>query len=163
MAIPVLILAALLLYFWPVLFPAKTVAEEPVMPPNTPVQIEAPAEAGVESHPAMPAPITAPAEPAVARPLPAPTVAPAAAAAAVAGVPLVFQASAVSWVQVSDAKGVVVFSKTLQPGESAQAQGQAPLKVVIGNASSTQVTVKNQAFDVQPFVVNNVAHFEIQP
>ena len=77
--------------------------------------------------------------------------------------PIELKSSAVSWVQITDAKGVVVFAKTLQAGEVAQTQGEPPLKLVVGNASNTQVMVKDRAFDFQPFVVNNVARFEIQP
>ena len=181
LAVPLLIVAALLLYFWLDLFPAKTVSEEPVMPPDAPVQMDAPQESG--SPASAPSPAPSPASAPASGPEPAAPSVPAAGSAAgsagagapahpltavtlpaeVTTLPLTFTASATSWVQVTDAMGKVVFSKTLQAGEVAQAQGLAPLKVVLGNASATQVSVKDRGFDFQSFVVSNVARFEVQP
>ena len=175
LAVPLLVIAALVLYFWGTWFPSQPASEEPAMPPDSPLQIEAPKEAGGQdaapssaapesAAPKSASPTSPPSSTEVAPqgspvkpPPPSPLLA--TANSAVVG----FTATATSWVQVRDATGKVVFSKTLQAGESGDAQGQAPLKVVLGNAGGTHVLVKNQTFDTQPFVVNNVARFEVQP
>lgn len=160
LAVPILVIAAFLLYFWGTWFPSQPAPEEPAMPPDSPLQMEAPKEAGgPDAAPAAPPTVAAPSisPPSASPKAPPPPLATANSAA------VAFTATATSWIQVSDATGQVVFSKTLQAGETADAQGQAPLKVVLGNAGGTHVLVKNQAFDTQPFVVNNIARFEIQP
>jgi len=170
LAVPLLVIAALMLYFWGTWFPSQPASEEPAMPPDSPLQIEAPKEAGGQdaappsAAPKSASPTSPPSSTEVApqgSPVKPPPPSPLLATANSAAVG--FTATATSWVQVSDATGKVVFSKTLQAGESGDAQGQAPLKVVLGNAGGTHVLVKNQAFDTQPFVVNNVARFEVQP
>jgi cytoskeleton protein RodZ len=169
LAVPLLVIAALMLYFWGTWFPSHPAPEEPAMPPDSPLQIEAPKEAGASSPTSSTsstedAPQGPPAKtPALAAPRASPPPSPSPLLATANSAAVGFTATATSWVQVSDATGKVVFSKTLQAGESADAQGQAPLKVVLGNAGGTHVLVKNQTFDTQPFVVNNVARFEVQP
>ena len=185
LAVPLLVIAALVLYFWGTWFPSQPASEEPAMPPDSPLQIEAPKEAGGQdaappsaapksASPTSPpsstevapqgSPVKPPALATPKAPPPPPTSPPPAPLLATANSAAVgFTATATSWVQVIDATGKVVFSKTLQAGESGDAQGQAPLKVVLGNAGGTHVLVKNQTFDTQPFVVNNVARFEVQP
>ena len=170
LAVPLLVIAALVLYFWGTWFPSQPASEEPAMPPDSPLQIEAPKEAGGQdaappsAAPKSASPTSPPSSTEVApqgSPVKPPPPSPLLATANSAAVG--FTATATSWVQVIDATGKVVFSKTLQAGESGDAQGQAPLKVVVGNAGGTHVLVKNQTFDTQPFVVNNVARFEVQP
>ena len=73
-----------------------------------------------------------------------------------------FSAKSESWVKVTDAKGVVVLSRTLQAGESASAIGLLPLNAVIGRANAMQVHVRGQALDLNPLTKNNVARFEVK-
>ena len=74
----------------------------------------------------------------------------------------IFSATAESWVKVTDAKGVVVLSRTLQAGESASAAGVPPLSAVIGRANAMQVQVRGQVLDLSPLTKNNVARFEVK-
>lgn len=99
--------------------------------------------------------------------------APAASAAVVAAVPaptpaqgaagiIVFTAKAESWVEVTDAKGVVVLRRTLAPGEAAGASGALPLAAVVGRVDATQVQVRGRPFDLGAVSRDNVARFEVK-
>ena len=66
-----------------------------------------------------------------------------------------------SWVKVKDAAGKVVLEKTLSKDESATAEGQLPLSVIVGNAKGTQVTVRGEPFDISS-TRDNVARFEVK-
>ena len=90
----------------------------------------------------------------------------AAAASAAGGQPangiVVFRTKAASWVEVTDAKGVVALRRILAAGESAAASGTLPLAVTIGSASATEVQVRGKAFDLAPVSRDNVARFEVR-
>lgn len=123
----------------------------------------APVVAGPVSAPvATPAPAS---PPVVSVATPAPAVAPAAAASAVAasadGV-LSFSASADSWIKVTDARGAVVLSRLLKPGESAGASGALPLSVVVGRADATRVQLRGRPMDLGPLTRENIARFEVK-
>ena len=47
---------------------------------------------------------------------------------------IAFSATGESWVKITDAKGVVVFGRTLRTGESAEASGALSLVAVVGRA-----------------------------
>lgn len=117
------------------------------------------------SAPVVAGPVSAPvATPAPASP-PVVSVAPAAAASAVAasadGV-LSFSASADSWIKVTDARGAVVLSRLLKPGESAGASGALPLSVVVGRADATRVQLRGRPMDLGPLTRENIARFEVK-
>lgn len=73
-----------------------------------------------------------------------------------------FSAKEASWINVTDAKGVTVLQRLLQPGEAAGAAGTLPLRVVVGKADAVQVQVRGQAFDLTPLAKSNVARFEVK-
>ncbi|MDE2416736.1 MAG: DUF4115 domain-containing protein [Burkholderiales bacterium] len=73
-----------------------------------------------------------------------------------------FRARASSWVEVTDAKGVVQLRKTLQSGEKAAASGDLPLSVVIGRADVTEVEVRGKQFALEAVAKENVARFEVK-
>lgn len=99
----------------------------------------------------------APAAPAVA---PAPAEA-AREAAAAAGI-VVFRTKGPSWVEVTDARGVVALRRLLAAGESAGVSGALPLSVTIGRASATEVQVRGKAFDLAAVSRDDVARFEVK-
>ncbi len=84
-----------------------------------------------------------------------------AAPAATTGI-IVFKAKGESWVEVTDAKGVVVLRRTLTTGEAAGATGALPLSAVVGRVDATQVQVRGQAFDLNAVSKDNVARFEVK-
>lgn len=159
--VTILIVAALAVLFWPVAVPQVAEPNRPEEPVATPAQ---PAAVGLVSGTAAAAiaPPTAAAGP-EASGMPAAS-AKADLPTAVAGSARVLRltASGVSWVEVLDAAGGVVYRGTLQAGDVVLADGQRPLKVTLGRADRVEVTVRGQAFDAVALARENVARFEVK-
>ena len=103
------------------------------------------------------------AAPAATSPVPPATTAAAAVAAPVpANGVVVFRAKGPSWIEVTDAKGVVRLRKLLDGGESGTATGALPLQVTVGRVDVTEVEVRGKAFDLRPVSRDNVARFEVK-
>ena len=75
---------------------------------------------------------------------------------------VVFKARGTSWVEVTDAKGVVQLRKTLFNGDTSGASGALPLSVVIGRADVTSVDVRGKPFSLATIARDNVARFEVK-
>lgn len=75
---------------------------------------------------------------------------------------LQFKARGTAWVQVTDAKGVQILSRTLQPGEVVGVAGAFPLAVVVGRVDLTSVELHGKPFDLSAVEQNNVARFEVK-
>jgi cytoskeleton protein RodZ len=67
-----------------------------------------------------------------------------------------------SWVEVVDAKGQMLVSRTLQPGESVGLDGALPFKVKIGNAQGAELTFRSQPVNLVPFTRDNVVRLELK-
>jgi cytoskeleton protein RodZ len=67
-----------------------------------------------------------------------------------------------SWMDVRDAKGQVLLSRMVQPGESVGLDGATPIRLTIGNAVATQLGYKGQAINIAPFTSGNVARLELR-
>ena len=67
-----------------------------------------------------------------------------------------------SWVEVTDARGQSLFSRTLQPGETVGLDGELPLKVKVGNASGTQLSFRGQQLDLAAYTRENIARVELK-
>jgi len=91
----------------------------------------------------------------------APAVVAAGPAAAASGI-IQFRASGPSWVEVTDAKGVVAMRKLLGAGETAGTSGALPLQVTIGRVDHTEVQVRGKPFDLKPVSKDNVARFDVK-
>jgi cytoskeleton protein RodZ len=162
-----LIVGAAVLYFVPASWLASL---QPASPASAPVATGAPTPdvpaSGTVSV-VLPAPTLAePAPPVASAPVVAvaPEVPPAASvpvAAAAAG-PLQVHAKAESWVEVQDARSRVLLARMLQPGESIALDGQAPLRLKIGNAGATEVVFRGQAQDLSASTRDNVARLELK-
>ena len=74
-----------------------------------------------------------------------------------------FKAKGAAWVQVTDAKGVQLISRTLASGESIGISGVLPFAVIVGRSDLTSVEVRGKSFDLNNISQNNVARFEIKP
>jgi cytoskeleton protein RodZ len=134
--------------------PAPSVPALPSSPAAanaTPVAL-APDAAASASMPAVALLTAAPAAPEVAA---VPT-----AATPASGI-VVFRTTGPSWVEVTDAKGVVAVKKVLEAGEAAAASGALPLRVTIGRVDATEVQVRGKPFDLRPVSRDNVARFEV--
>jgi len=173
LAVMGLLLAALVVAFWPASRSAPTEEAPPVALEKPAVPADAPAPVPVanpqvvtEANPPT-APVLAPVAEAPAKAASAPAAvvpAPVASSAAVAAVNAVmtFKATSTAWVRVTDSKGVLRLEKTLGAGESASAGGDLPLSVVVGNVGATAVEVRGQPYALDAFNKNNVARFEVK-
>ena len=61
---------------------------------------------------------------------------------------LMLQSRQPSWVEVTDAQGVLQLRKTLEAGEAVQLAGALPLSVVLGRADVVDVMVRGERLDV---------------
>lgn len=75
---------------------------------------------------------------------------------------VIFRTKGPSWVEVTDAKGVVAVRKLLTAGEAAGASGALPLQVTIGRVDYTSVEVRGKPFDLKAVSRDNVARFEVK-
>lgn len=161
--------------------PASTSTSSVMMSPPPAVEV-APAPAGdAASVPAANVPASAPTSsvsPNSTSPSPAGTVtaakavaAPQTAPSALAAPPaadakpsgaLQVRAIAESWVEVRDAHAKVLIARTVQAGEIVAIDGDAPLRVKIGNARATVVSYRGQALDLAANTQNNVARVELK-
>jgi cytoskeleton protein RodZ len=137
---------------------AAPVVPAPAMPAPTsaaPAPVPAPAPVAADSASSPPAP--AEAQGGVSSPVPANAL-----AALTGDTPLVLMFRGTSWVEVKDAKGAIVLSTIGYPGATHAVGGQPPFDVVLGNAEAVVVTWHGAAFDVVPFVKQNVAKFTVK-
>jgi cytoskeleton protein RodZ len=79
-----------------------------------------------------------------------------------AGDPLSLKAHGRTWVEVLDAKGVVVLRRNLENGERVSAGGHLPLSVVVGRADVTEVWVRGKVLETKAISQENVARFEVK-
>lgn len=143
--------------------PEVIIATPQANPPALePTLIEPAAAASAVALEVLPVPL------ANAVPAPAPTAstststpALAAAPAPAGAVPLVVKISAESWVEVVDARGQVLLSRTLRTGEEQSLAGLPPLKVKVGNVAGTEMLLRGSKVDLAGQSQNNVARLEL--
>jgi cytoskeleton protein RodZ len=133
--------------------PGVTVEVVPVDPAASASPAAVPA-----SEPSAP-PTAAPEAQAPAAP---PALAPSPQPASVSDAPVVVRTSAESWVEIQDARGRMLVSRLLAPGEELKLDGAFPMRVRIGNAEGTELRVRGEVFDMTPFRRENVARFDIR-
>lgn len=115
-------------------------------PPTLP---STPAPASVLASAPAPATAAVPAAPVASAPAPASAV-------------LGLTARADSWIQVADAQGQLILSRVVNKGETVKLDGALPLKVVIGRADQTEVSVRGKPFSMTDIAQGNVARFEVK-
>ena len=75
---------------------------------------------------------------------------------------LLLQARGASWVEVTDAKGVVHLRKTMSQGEVQGVSGALPMAVVLGRAGVMSVRIRDVPLDLGAVTKDNVARFEVK-
>lgn len=75
---------------------------------------------------------------------------------------LQFNAKGNAWVQVTDAKGVQLLSRTLLSGEVVGVAGALPLAIVVGRVDLTTMELRGKPYDLTAIAQNNVARFEVK-
>jgi len=83
-------------------------------------------------------------------------------AAAPVGVPVLVKASADTWIEVTDAQGHALLSRTVVAGESVGLDGAMPMRVKIGNAAATVLSLRGDNVDLNPWTRDNVARLELK-
>jgi len=69
--------------------------------------------------------------------------------------------NAESWIEVQDARGETLLSRSLAAGESVAVDGAVPLRVTIGNAPATQLTFRGKLVDLGSHTRDNVARVQL--
>ncbi len=74
---------------------------------------------------------------------------------------LAVSAGAESWVEVQDARGQMLLSRSLAAGESVAVDGNLPLRVTIGNSAATQLSFRGNPVDLARHTRDNVARLQL--
>lgn len=128
----------------------------PAAPATTPATTTAP----VTTTTPAPAPAFAtPAAPAFAPSASVPSAPPPAAAAGEGLLRLTFRGAA--WVEIHDARGKVLLSRTHPGGSSAEVAGKPPFTLVIGNAPEVRLSYNGRDVDLAPHTRVAVARFTL--
>ncbi len=77
-------------------------------------------------------------------------------------IPLQVVASEDSWVEVVDAQGHTLLSRTVVAGESVGLDGALPMRVKIGNARGTHLKLRGDNVDLTAWTRDNVARLEVK-
>ena len=173
-----LMLAAVAVYFLPPglfnRFASPTVSVTPVLAtPAVPVATNVPVMPAPPVSPAAAASDAAPPHMASAATTAGETVfsaPPVSAAAAVGGAPadaapaslVQLRTSEASWIDVRDAQGTPLLSRTVMPGESVSLDGALPIRLTIGNAAATQLGFRGQPVNLSERTRDNVARVELR-
>lgn len=75
---------------------------------------------------------------------------------------VVIRARGPSWVEVTDAAGVVQLRKMMSAGEGVGVSGKRPLSVVVGRADAVDVTVSGKPYELVNISRDKVARFEVK-
>jgi cytoskeleton protein RodZ len=121
-----------------------------------------PAQAPVAAAPAAPAPVAATAPVAASAPAASGVDEVLAHAAPPPTIPLQVSASADSWVEVLDAQGHTLLSRTVVSGESVGLDGAMPMRIKVGNARGTKLTLRGDNVDLTQYTRDNVARLELK-
>lgn len=66
-----------------------------------------------------------------------------------------------SWVEIVDARGQVLLSRLLKPGDAPELSGLPPFKVRVGNVSATELSLRGNKVDLASLSKDNVARIEL--
>jgi len=77
-------------------------------------------------------------------------------------IPLQVVATTDSWVEVVDAHGRTLLSRTVVAGESVGLDGAMPMRIKVGNASGTRLKLRGDNVDLTPWTRDNVARLEVK-
>ena len=136
--------------------------ESVVVEPPLPAVADSPAVVTPAAEPDPAAPTAVVPAPAASAPVAAIPAAAAAAQPAVGQPLLQLRARSATWIQLKDGAGKELQQRTLQPGQTLDYDGAAPLQVVLGRASGVEVFVRGQVFDTSAYAPNKVARFEVK-
>lgn len=150
----------------PVAAIAQTPAELPVPAAAPPLSgIQAPAVVAPDRHAGSDAPASGPAADTAPQASAEPPIGARAGAVAEVKAPalrrLEFRFEKESWVEVKDADGTVLLSRTNAPGSAQVVEGKAPFILVIGNAAHVSLTDGGTPVDLKPHIALSVAKLKL--
>ncbi len=119
---------------------------------GTPIDIATPATVVPNPPPAS----------AVATPVAPPPAAPISAPISISRAKLEINATQETWVNVVDASGREIYSKTIFAGSRESIDVTPPVNVTVGNAGATSLNMNGRAIDLAPHSRNNVAHIKLE-
>jgi cytoskeleton protein RodZ len=67
-----------------------------------------------------------------------------------------------SWVEVRDGRGKVLIQRLNNAGSDAEITGKPPFQIIVGNAPDVQMSLNDQAFDLEPHTRVAVARFTVE-
>ncbi len=132
-------------------------------PPPLAASLPSPADEPLEAAPAAPLPLIAPVAEETPPDLTQPPTSEPAAAQTQANREVVLSFSGSSWIDVRDSAGKSVLSGEMQKGDRRVLEGAPPYAFVIGNATSTAISVGGKPFDLGGVSRGNVARFKLDP
>jgi cytoskeleton protein RodZ len=130
--------------------PAATSGALSASPSTVPAPPAASAVPPAVAAPAQAAPATPGVDEVLAHVAPAPNI------------PLQVVATADSWVEVVDAHGRTLLSRTVVAGESVGLDGAMPMRIKVGNVSGTRLKLRGDNVDLTPWARDNVARLEVK-
>jgi len=77
-------------------------------------------------------------------------------------IPVQVTAAEDSWMEVVDARGRKLLSRTVVAGESVGLDGALPMRVKVGNAHGTRLTLRGENVDLGPWTRDNIARLELK-
>jgi len=83
-------------------------------------------------------------------------------AEALPSIPVQVVANQDSWVEVIDAQGHTLLSRTVVAGESVGLDGPLPMKVKVGNVAGTRLFLRGENVDLAPWNRDNIARLELK-
>ena len=145
-------------------------ADQPVVAMEAAVSTPAANAAAAVARPTPAAPVVAApaatvpavAVPAVAVPAPAAETPAPVSDSKPAGDRLVFRFATESWVEVRDASGDIIFSRTNRAGSVQEVTGKPPYKLVVGNARNVKLEYRGEAVDLAPHTKVSVARLTLE-
>jgi cytoskeleton protein RodZ len=67
-----------------------------------------------------------------------------------------------AWVEVTDVRGVTIYSELNPAGSSKEITGTPPLRFTVGNAENVSITFNGKPVDMAPHIGREVARFTLQ-
>lgn len=76
---------------------------------------------------------------------------------------LAFEFSADCWVKIEDANGTVIFAELKSKGDNLHLFGQAPFKVLLGDARAASLLLDGRAVEISPQANKKTIKFTVEP
>jgi len=141
--------------------PAADASTQPPVAPQAPTAVAVPESTPPARPPSLPAQGPSPAVTATTAAPSATAAAPASTAATPSGSKLELSFTGKSWVEVRDATGATLVSRTLDASQPQTLSGSPPYTVTIGNSRAAQVRYNDKSVDLAPYTQREIARLTL--